>query len=130
AEQGLPGAVAKDISVVPWVGCHESTVRPDGPGDYRVDCTATYSDRSTADGYATVELTRNEVLFEPAAGDGGARPTARATAPAGTPPPGPGVTDVGWLADRIRLRFQGGSHDAFGRNDGPADPRRAAAGSA
>jgi len=70
AEQGLPGAVAKDNSVVTRVGCHESTVRPDGPGDYRVDCTATYSDRSTADGYATVELTRNEVLFEPAASDG------------------------------------------------------------
>jgi hypothetical protein len=70
AEQGLPGAVAKDDSVVTKVGCHESTVRPDGHGDYTVDCTATYSDRSTADGYATVELTRNEVLFKPSGYDG------------------------------------------------------------
>jgi hypothetical protein len=70
AEQGLPGAVAKDNSVVTKVGCHESTVKPDGHGDYTVDCTATYSDDATADGYATVELARNEVLFEPAGSDG------------------------------------------------------------
>jgi hypothetical protein len=35
-----------------------------------VDCAATYSDGSTVDGYATVELAKHEVLFEPSGYDG------------------------------------------------------------
>jgi hypothetical protein len=70
AEQGLPGGVAKDNSVATKVSCYESTVKPDGNDDYTVDCAVTYSDNSTADGYATVELAKNEVLFEPSGYDG------------------------------------------------------------
>ncbi len=72
AEQGLPGAVAKDNSVITKAGCYESTVKSDGSGDYTVDCAATYSDRDVVDGYATVELAKNYVLFEPSEnGDSG-----------------------------------------------------------
>jgi hypothetical protein len=45
-------------------------VKSDGNDDYTVDCAATYSDGSTVDGYATVELAKHEVLFEPSGYDG------------------------------------------------------------
>jgi hypothetical protein len=58
--------VAKDNSVITKTSCYVSTVKPDGNNDYTVSCVATYSDGSSVDGYATVELAKNEVLFEPA----------------------------------------------------------------
>jgi hypothetical protein len=65
AEHGLAGAEAKDNSVITKASCYVSTVKNDGSGDYTADCAATYSDGDVVNGYATVELSKKDVLFEP-----------------------------------------------------------------
>jgi hypothetical protein len=64
-EQTLDGSSATDGAVFTRVTCSPSSLTDVGSGTWRADCTAHYSDGSTATGYGTLDTATNLVDFEP-----------------------------------------------------------------
>jgi hypothetical protein len=66
AQRNLVGLVAQDNSVSTRAACKASTVRHNAGNTWTVQCIVTYSDGSTAAGYANILPASNKITFEPA----------------------------------------------------------------
>jgi hypothetical protein len=66
AQANLVGLVAQDNSVSTRAVCKASTVRHNAGNTWTVQCIVTYSDGSTAAGYANILPASNKITFEPA----------------------------------------------------------------
>lgn len=65
-DQSLPGAVAKDESVITKAVCKSSSVKYSSAGNtYTARCTVTYSDGISVTGYGNLLMTQQKVTFEP-----------------------------------------------------------------
>jgi hypothetical protein len=64
-QKSLVGLVAKDDSVITKATCYKKTVKRNAGNTYTAECHVTYSDQTVYSGYATYDVAKNEVLWEP-----------------------------------------------------------------
>jgi hypothetical protein len=64
-QKSLVGLVAKDNSVITAATCYKRTVKHNAGNTWTASCHVTYSDGTEYSGYATYDVAKNEVLWEP-----------------------------------------------------------------
>jgi hypothetical protein len=64
-QKSLIGLVAKDNSVITAATCYKRTVKHNAGNTWTAECHVTYSDDSVYSGYATYDVAKNEVPWEP-----------------------------------------------------------------